>query len=132
MSSDFNKLRKLWYKKLETSKSEEYPNGFKDIEANDFRLKEPPNKFTRDRALWSWEAKESYYHMARKFLNDYKFDSNRERIIWEYHTEGISIRDIVKLLKKSRLKSVYRRVVWETVNKLEKTMKKMYMQGFNE
>lgn len=68
--------------------------------------------------------------MATKFLNDYKFETNRERIIWEYHTEGISVRDIVKLLKKARLKRVYRRIVWETISKLENTMKKMYMLGY--
>lgn len=124
-SDDSKRLKELWHQKLKDS-------GFEDIETTDGRLKRWAYDYARDRSLWSWEAKEAYYRMARYFLNDYEFKTSRERIIWEYHAEGISIRDIVKLLKKARLKGVYRRIVWETVHRLEVTMKKMYIQDNNE
>lgn len=117
---DYKTLKAIWYKKLEKS-------GFEDIEAEDERLKAWSSQFKRQRSVDSWEAKAAYYSMADSFLNDYKFASRIERIIWEYHANGLSIRGIVETLNKVRKKKTHRTEVWLTVNRLETAMKNMYM-----
>lgn len=97
---DLKVLKKIWYKKLKDS-------GFQDIEdinsprellktwhSNYFMRKYTPDEF---------EAKASYYRRCSHFLYDYSFDSDRERLVWELHSEGLSFRDIAKRLWRYRL-----------------------------
>lgn len=123
-TSDYAKLRKVWYAKLKKS-------GFDDIELNDNDLIEPSSLFTKPskRPLQViWEAKQAYYTMATRFLNDYKFKNSKERVIWEYHAEGISCRNISKILSKVyRKKKPGRMTVWRTIRRLQHSMKDMYM-----
>lgn len=123
-TDDYKKLKKLWYQKLKTS-------GFEDAESSEHHLKVWSSQFARKKSVLSWEAKAAYYHMANAFLNAYKFESDLERIIWEYHSNAISVRNITKLLKKVQIHT-NRMTVWRTVNKLENKMKEMYLIGNNE
>lgn len=136
------KLKKLsykqekakWYKKLKKS-------GFDDIERDEHRLKVNTldrigrNTFSRvdytsdqlsqERltAKIVHDAKQEYYYKAEHFLNSHKFESEKERVIWEYHANGLSIRDIVKVLNKAKIKAD-RYKVWKIIYKLAKEMKK--------
>ena len=122
--TEYEKLRAIWYKKLEKE-------GFVDIETDENNLKSWSAKFASKRSQDLWQAKEAYYYMATNFLNDYKFESSFEKIVWEYHTNAISIRDIVKLLrKKTKVTPINRTFIWSIVNRLETTMKKMYLSGY--
>jgi superfamily II helicase len=124
--SDYETLKKLWYNKLAKSKSDEYPEGFKDIEKNEYDLKVPYSKPQTQESLKSYKFKLEYYSMARRFLHDHKFSSIREKNIWTYHSEGISARETVKLFKKVRIKT-NRMTIWRIVTRLQAIMKKMYM-----
>lgn len=119
--SEFDKLQAKWDAKLKKF-------GFHDIESRATGRLE--NNTTSggviDKRRVTWESQAEYYALARYFLNDYDFKDNVERIIWEYHTEGISIRDITDILNKVRKKKVSRKPIWETVHRLENEMKKMY------
>jgi hypothetical protein len=115
-TSDYKKLRTKWYAKLKKS-------GFKDIEADDDHLKVWSSKFSEQKSVTTWEAKEAYYYMANHFLNTYKFKSNLDRIIWEYHSNAISVRSIAKLLNKTKAIKTNRQTVWLTVKKLRDIMK---------
>lgn len=130
-STSYAELRKVWYKKLKKS-------GFIDIEVNDYDLKNPSYryshldrraKFTMQQAQIHWAAKQEYYYLANHFLNDHKFSSLRERNIWEYHANGVSIRSIVDILNKlpSR-KKVNRDTIWKIIRNLSKIMKQMYLK----
>lgn len=122
--TEYDKLRAVWYKKLEKE-------GFQDIETDEHNLKSWSAKFASRKSQELWQAKEAYYYMATNFLNEYAFDSALEKTIWEYHTEAISIRDIVKLLrKKTKVMIINRSSIWTTINRLETTMKKMYLSGY--
>lgn len=129
MSDEYDKLRAIWYKKLEKS-------GFQDIESDNYNLKIWSSKFARKESMLSWEAKAVYYQMAANFLNDYKFKTKREQNIWRYHSEGISCRNIANIF--SKIKGIEncsakdRMRVWRVILKLENIMKKMYMIGQNE
>ncbi len=112
----------IWYKKLEQS-------GFKDIEKDEHRLKQWSSKLNTDVVRRNWEAKNEYYSMARRFLNNYKFESNLEKNIWAYHAEGISARNISKLLKKVRINKYFVTISVIT-RRLAYEMKKMYIPGF--
>ena len=112
-------LKEIWYAKLKEA-------GFDDIEQDEYKLKmwsnrvyiENPNPVQR-------EAKETYYILASRFLHDYKFKNQKDKIIWEYHANGISMRNIVKILEDVKIKT-NRNAVCVIVNRLATEMKKMY------
>lgn len=121
--NDYEKLRDKWYAKLKKE-------GFEDIEVNEAELKEySASTLRRKRDFNNWQDKAAYYSMATNFLNDYRFASELEKVMWEYHSNAISIRDIVKLLSKAKVAKLNRHDVWVIINKLRKTMMKMYMNG---
>lgn len=125
--TELERLTEVWYAKLKTAKSEEYPNGFKDIEIyKSFGASDVPRSI-KLRAAWENQIVQDYYCMAQHFLNEYEFDSELEKVMWEYHTNGISIRNIVKLLKKARIRKHNRISVWKIVKRLENIMKGLYL-----
>jgi hypothetical protein len=70
--------------------------GFEDIEAGD-SLIEPLGssnftKLTGNQSQEVFSAQLNYYQWARSKLNDGHFHSDRDKLIWEYHTEGMSLR----------------------------------------
>jgi hypothetical protein len=115
---NFQKLQQKWYAKLEKS-------GFKDIEQDEDNLKRWSSDFTTKKFLDTYEAKADYYYMATQFLNDYKFETQIERVIWEYHAEGISNRNVAKLLKKVKI-SMSHSSVLIIVSRLKKIMYALY------
>lgn len=118
--SEYQKQKKIWYKRLKAS-------GFNDIEKNEYDLKTNSAIRKRDTSKARIEALHMYYSMATDFLNDYKFNSKLDQIVWEYHANGLSVRDVVKLLKSVRIKT-NRQYVWLIVSRLRTIMKKMYMK----
>jgi hypothetical protein len=130
-NTSYAELRKVWYKRLKKS-------GFVDIEANDYDLKNPSYRyahldrraqFTMQQAKIHWAAKQEYYYLANHFLSDYKFSDLRERNIWEYHSNGVSVRSIVDILNKlPKRKKVTRDKIWKIIRNLSKIMKQMYLK----
>lgn len=120
--NDLEKLKKIWYKKLKDS-------GFGDIEYDENWMKSclpRPNATIRDPLVR--ETVQAYYNMASHFLNEYKFEEELDKVIWEYHTEGISPRNIIKLLKAAKIKrKVYRKFIEDKIKRFEATMKEMYL-----
>lgn len=117
---DYNKLKKEWYKRLENS-------GFQDIEQDEDNLKSwSVSKGVRNRnngasaqqVLENREARETYYRLAGQFLHDYRFTSRTDRLIWEKHSDGESIRDIVKILALHGIKTTK-----NPVNEVIKTLR---------
>lgn len=107
----FLELQKQWYKKLKDT-------GFEDIEQDEEKLK---NR-TALQNLSKYEpitaaAKEEYYRLAGQFLYEYEFSNDRERVIWELHSDGNSIEKIV-LNMNVRGYKVYKRLVHETLQRL--------------
>jgi len=68
------------------------------------------------------KAKEDYYYMTEQFLNSYDFESGLEKVIWEYHSNGMSKRNITKTLLGVKIK-INSTKVWQIINKLSKIMK---------
>ncbi len=116
--AEFNKLKAKWYKKLEKS-------GFQDLEQDEIYFKRA-NFTTRNRTReFTWTSIQEYYQMASDFLASHDFESRIEQIIWEYHTNGISTRDIADTLNKVRRKKILRMTVWRIVKRLEAVMKQV-------
>lgn len=115
-------LKTYWYAKLSK-------DGFEDIEKDEFNLKQYSSRFNQDAVVRNWHSKSEYYSMAGQFLNNYKFASNLEKVIWEYHANGIGMRDIAKLLQKVKVKSIKpnKDNVQKIVSRLVEEMKKMYL-----
>ncbi len=117
----YEKEREKWYKKLARS-------GFVDIEYNDVKLKTASTEFTKEKYLVTLDQRIAYYEMATRFLNEYAFESNLDQVIWEYHTNGISVRDIAVTLKKVRVKKMGKDKVNQVIMRLETIMKQLYLK----
>jgi hypothetical protein len=76
------------------------------------------------------EAKSTYYRLAEHFLNDYKFPNQLQRIIWEYHSQGISLRDIVTILAKEHGILTYKDKTFTVIRELKRRMFEMYKNDF--
>jgi IS30 family transposase len=107
--------QKIWYAKLKKE-------GFKDIEYADGSLKGHAKK----RSFVQQQATQEYYYLCYHFLHEYKFDSELERIIWEYHTNGLSARDIAVTLKKAKIIKLSHQSVWIRIKRHENIMKSKY------
>lgn len=115
-SKEFKALQDKWYKKLKQE-------GFEDIERAGGALKtDPMQNIKTFYDQGSFEAKQSYHSSVGYFLHHHKFTSEKERLIWEYHSNGVSIRDTVEFLRKKGFKT-YKRQVHEILQNL---VKKMY------
>lgn len=121
---DFHTLKDVWYRKLERS-------GFEDIERDEYKLKRSSKDFCLPVVNRDWEAKNEYYSMTGRFLNEYKFKNNLEKVIWEYHSNAISMRDIAQTLNKTRVKKFNKDSVHSILKPLIKQMKKMYLVGLD-
>lgn len=69
----------------------------------------------------------AYYNMAHHFLTEYQFESELEKVMWEYHAEGLSIRNIVKVLNSTKAINTNRERVWKTIRRLVVLMKERYL-----
>ncbi len=97
MSKDnLSKLKSEWDKKLVDS-------GFKDIEDSSGRIKNlvssryiagQNNGKQLDAIVLDYSIKEQYYRMASSFLYDHQWGAHLDKLLWWYHSEGLSIADI--------------------------------------
>lgn len=100
---DYQTLKKKWYAKLERL-------GFSDIETDDGMLKSwdsrrflVNNKHYGNRPA-THQEKANYYYYANQFLHNYAFPKETHRLVWEEHSNGVSIDKITAKLKKARFK----------------------------
>jgi hypothetical protein len=118
--SEYLKFKDEWYKKLKDS-------GFKDIEYKDGSINPAHLRRQQKHPVYR-EAIEEYYYMCYHFLHEYKFADEIEKVIWEYHTEGIGVRDIADTLRKVKLSKIKKSMVFYILKKLEQEMKSRYLQ----
>jgi transposase-like protein len=131
------KLKREWARKLKES-------GFEDIEQDEYNLKQWSNKFARPNDNITnqyrevnvkpkkirnkkdeFQGKQDYFYYAVHFLNEHEFESNLQKVIWEYHTERISLRNIAKLLQKVNIE-ISHESVGKIIRPLVKLMKEKY------
>lgn len=125
--TELEALQEIWYKKIAETPD---ANGdkFVDIERPQFNTDRD-----KDRALSvmkyhtkeTFEAKADYYLMAYRFLETYQFNSDLilpggpkgaqdylkrhkhnptlDKVIWEYHANGLGSREIAYLLNKTKV-----------------------------
>lgn len=124
-TKEFLALKKKWDKKLKS-------DGFEDIEQDDGNLKLWSSHFFKARFNETlFGAKEEYYRLAGQFLHEHIFKEQKTKLIWQLHSEGISIRDIVKALKKRGFKA-YKNAVHRVVQDLTEQMLKKAGQNEQE
>lgn len=116
-SKEFKELQELWYKKLKKK-------GFKDIESKSGLLDvdKALNNVATHYTQATFTIKEDYYRLAGQFFHDHAFDTKFDRYIWENHSNGVSIRNIVKILRAMGYRT-YKREVHERLQFLVKEMK---------
>lgn len=129
--SEYERLRAYWYKRLadETDfKDIEYDNNGENSSISKGGAATPD---AREGRTWAdpqlRQAVQDYYCMAQHFLNEHAFADEQEKVIWEYYSEGISIRNIVKILNQLPFEKTNKIRVWKTIKKLETIMKGLYL-----
>ncbi len=120
--SEYSKLKTLWYKKLKAE-------GFVDIEHEDGSINSGVPRTMKYKNPQLRDATQEYYYIANNFLHNYKFACELDKIMWEYHSNGISIRNIVALLHQTKVTKTNRVKVWKTLKTLEKIMKGFYLDS---
>lgn len=120
-------LKVVWYAKLKKS-------GFQDIETDRGVLKTWSSRFASKKVQRDYDAKMTYHYMAAQFLNNYKFASRFERIVWEYHSEAISADDIAEVIFKLKItklkKASLHTTIIRIIKRLRHEMKKLYLNGY--
>ena len=118
-------LKAKWYGKLGNFNG----NDLGDIEKDEDYLKSYSSDTFRPKYIntqaGGWQAKAEYYSLASKFLNEYKFEREIDKVIWEYHAEGLSIPDIVKTFTKLRFKK------WANRNDITAVLKGLKVKMFD-
>jgi len=111
----------FWYKKLKES-------GFEDIESRNGDIRScVPRKHRGYAQLLDQMAITEYYEGCREFLNTYQFDSELEKVIWEYHTEGLGAETITKILHKINATKYKRTSIENILYNLVRKMKARYV-----
>ena len=95
-SAKFIKLRNKWYTKLTNS-------GFHDLEWHDPATSQGQNSpFLSQKlpklAYTDYLSIYNYYNYARSFLRHGKFKTAVHRLVWRYHSQGFTYREIIKKL----------------------------------
>lgn len=116
-TKEFKALKSIWDKKLSDS-------GFDDLEPVEGYLKIWSYSFRAQPLVWA-QSKHEYYSMAGKFLNDYSFTTPTEKHVWDMHSRGIGVRQIIKFLKANKLAG-HNNLVNEIIKRFRKLMIKMY------
>jgi hypothetical protein len=117
----FKKLQEKWYKKLKDE-------GFNDIEKGEDTLMVcNSTAFRKSRyPIESYNAKVRYFALAGQFLNDNKFETRKDKIVWELHTNGKSTREIETELKRRKILNPSRDMTNKIIRRLAKEMLKKY------
>lgn len=117
-ASNLEKLQIKWYRVLKKT-------GFDDIEYGDGSSRRgTPN--LKNKAPLQVEAIESYFRMARHFLIDHQFERDIDKTIWAYYSEGLSYRDIAKILEKIKVKNLKKSQIETIIKNIESEMLKKY------
>lgn len=119
--TELSKLQDVWYAKLEKA-------GFDDIEQRDGNLKQwACSAFgSRHSNKHLFNSKSKYYELAGQFLHENQFETEREKIIWELHSEGVGMTGIAQEIKRRRYKVKSRSSVHAIIQKLAKEMLTKY------
>lgn len=115
-------LQAEWDLKLKES-------GFDDIETADGKLKMWSQRWNTDAYKQTIPARQEYYYMANQFLNTYPFDSEFDRIIWQYHCDAVGVRDIAATLNALGIyEKTDRTRVNRVVQRYREIMKRIYLK----
>jgi len=117
-SAKFKELQKKWYTKLKDS-------GFNDIESRTPGKQDDPllgfnNYVTRKR--YNAEVEE-YFRRCRHHLTNYRWRCRIDRHLFQWHTEGLSYRKIVRAFN---AKFKEKRSIFYIHKRLSKLIKVMY------
>jgi len=121
LDGDFKKLQAFWYAQLKKS-------GFEDAESlrEDFcDLKKDGWYFKRNYTSERIQDSADYYQKASDFYWRFKF-KREEKIIWKFHMEGASRRQIARELNvsDSKIQIILTRLKKEMMNQPEEKIKK--------
>jgi hypothetical protein len=130
--AELKKLQKQWYAKAAAS-------GFKDIETDDDvpLLKEWDSmRFQKghdykdntvhhqvESRFLDFESTQRYYELAGHLLHSHRFESATHKRIWELHSEGKTVREILVSIR--RMKPTYKSLssVHEVIRRLAELLR---------
>ncbi len=119
--NSYEDIRSIWYEKLAR-------DGFEDIESDEDHLKRyHKSDFNTPKSKQYHMAHAEYFRLAELFLQEYKFESNLDKTIWNYHTNGLTVREIAEVLRKAKVKRTKKDTVNKVILRLAEIMKTIYL-----
>ncbi len=98
-SKEFKALQAEWDKKLADSGFEDAEkDGYLKVWSRHIFGQQTDGSYYHEKLPY-YKAKEKYFEMAVHFLNDHTFKDILDKFIWERHSEGGSMMEIVAELK---------------------------------
>ena len=92
-------------------------HGLEDLEDSKGRLKSWHSfKFQAQFSPEEFSERTTYFNQCEDLLRSYTFSRPIERKIWEYHTQGLSVREVSK--------AINGRLDWSSVAKIIKRIKR--------
>lgn len=126
-SKEFKELQATWYNRLKES-------GFEDIEKKNYMKwttsQTLARSSNRNREVF-FKSIEHYYRLAGYFRYDHIFTNKIDQFIWSLHSEGKTMREIVRVLKTVSTPKALTQVK-DTIHKLRAIMYKKYEDLENE
>lgn len=83
-------MKREWYSYLNKT-------GFKDLEKSEYQLKTYSSSLDNNQEIqnkYVYEAKQNYFMWASTQVYQKDFKSNRDKIMWEFHSEGLTSKEI--------------------------------------
>lgn len=112
-------LTAQWYKKAEEQAD------FKDIEQEDGNLKHWHSSYFIQRySPLTFAAKSDYYRKADQFMYKHVFDNDTDRLFWQMHASGMTIREIEKSVEAVPMIKAHRETIRKTIVRLREQMLK--------
>ena len=119
-TDEFIKLNEKWKKKLEKS-------GFVDAEQDEDHMKQWDSfNFSGRYNAELFNSKQKYYQLAGQFSYDHKFKNKRDKLIWELHSNGYTVRAIAAEIKKRNFKYNKVMTIFYIIRRLEREMLEKY------
>jgi hypothetical protein len=111
-SDAFKELDYEWKQKLEDS-------GFQDIEKSEDGYKLRKQTFDAEEPI-KHQMQVEQNNLCHRILSEYSFKRDLDKLIFELHTQGLSVRQIESYLTKHAYKSIYFTRIGRIINQIKK------------
>lgn len=110
----FDDLKAKWDQKLLDSGFKDIEDSKENLKSHSFLGRNVDDYYAKETYF---QSKEEYFRLAGFFYHEHVFESPLDKKLWGYHMEGMSVREISKIMKTKRI-SLKKSGVFKRIKKL--------------